>query len=236
MDWWLIIIIVVAILVLLCFLLAVANFSGERFMERYKEMNNKYPKINLQPIDFISRLNMMYFNGKLQIVQISAVARDSYSKGKLFLSTDTLRKSSLASFTIIAHEMGHAYQDKTGNKLKLLRSLRKLGKILGLLLAPSIIAGIIMMLFGEKLFIWGIVLAMFGVFIFLLALFIKLRTISIEKDASKNAIKFLSEIFEDEDLKECKAFLNDARLTYWAEFLRICLGWTAMSKKSKLFN
>ena len=101
---------------------------------------------------------------------------------------------------------------------------------------PSIIAGGILMIIGQNLFFWGIGLVAFGVLIFFLALFIKLRTISIEKDASKNAIKFLSEFFDEKDLKYCKSFLNSARLTYWAEFLRLCLGWTAMSRKAKLFN
>lgn len=236
MEWWIILILVVAVLLLLCFLLAVANFSGERFMERYHEMNKKYSNNDISPIDFISKLNYKHFDGKLQIVQISGIANDAYSKGKLFLSTDTLRNPSLASFTIIAHEVGHALQDKTGKKLKTLSLLRRLGRFLGFLMLPSIIAGVILMLFGDKLFYWGIGLVAVGILIFILALFVKLRTISIEKDASKNALNFLKETFDEDVVKECKAFLNDARLTYWAEFLRLCLGWTAMSKKTKLFN
>ena len=40
--------------------------------------------------------------------------------------------------------------------------------------------------------------------------------------------------FKDE-MKKAKRFLKDARLTYWADFLRAILGWTMLSKKSKLF-
>ncbi|MBO5022546.1 MAG: zinc metallopeptidase [Clostridia bacterium] len=234
--WWGIVLVIICVLLLLCFLLAVANFSGERFMEKYEEVNKQYPNNNLTPLAFISHLNKLYFNNKLQVVQISEVAKDCYAKGKLFLSTQTLRNPSYASFTIIAHEIGHAFQDKTGKKLKKLNRLRKIGRLVGTLLTPSIIAGVVLMILGHNLFYWGVAVASFGVFIFILALIIKLRTISIEKDASKNAIKFLKEFFDENDLKKCKSFLNDARLTYWADFLKICLGWTTMSRKTKLFN
>lgn len=236
MPWWIIAILVVLVLLLLCFLLSIANFSGERFMERYQQINNILLKSELTPIDFIAKLNLKYFAGKLQIIQVSTVARDAYSKGKLFLSSDTIKRPSLASFTIIAHEMGHALQDLTGTKLKHLVVLRRLGRTLGFLMLPCIIAGIVLMIIGQSLFIAGAIVAGFGVLLFFLALFIKLRTIAIEKDASKNALKFLGEFLSEDEVKKCKAFLNDARLTYWADFLRACLGWTAMSRKTKLFN
>ncbi len=236
MPWWGIVIIVAVILLLLCFLLSIANFSGDRFMEKYQEMNKVFISTEITPLEFISRLNLKYFVGKLEIIKVAAVARDAYSKGKLFLSTDTLSLPSIASFTIIAHEMGHALQDKNGKKIKVLSSLRKLGRSLGFFMLPCIIAGGILMVIGQQLFIGGAVVAGFGILIFFLSLFVKLKTISIEKEASKNAIKFLNEFLSEEEVKKCKKFLNDARLTYWADFLRICLGWTAMSKKTKLFN
>lgn len=236
MDWWIILIIVVAVSVLFCLLLAVANFSGERFMERYQEMNNHFSKKKITPFEFIMKINAKYFNNSLRIVQVSSVATDCYSKGKLFLSTDTIQKSTIASYTIIAHEMGHALQDKTGKKLKKLSALRRTGKTLGVFMLPSIIAGVVLLIIGRNLLYWGIGLIAVGVLIFLLALFIKLWTISIEKDASKNAVIFLNEFLCEDEVKFCKAFLYDARLTYWAEFLRICLCWTTMSKKTKLFN
>lgn len=236
MQWWVILIIVVCLLLLLCFLLSVANFSGERFMERYKEMDKKFSLKGFTSMEFIGLINKKYFSGGLQIVQISRLAGDCYSKGKLFLSTETIKQSSLASYTIIAHEMGHALQDKEGKKLKRLRALRKTGKLLGLFMLPSVIAGVILMLFGSTFLYWGISLIAVGGLIFFLALLIKLLTISLEKDASKKAIIFLREILNEKEIKECKKFLNDAKLTYWAEFLRLCLGWTSMSRKAKLFN
>ncbi len=236
MSTWFIIIGVIAALLLLCFLLAVANYSGERFMQKYEEMNNIEAKTKLTSIDFVDFVVRRFIKTPIEIVQISAVAGDAYSKRKLFLSTDTIYKPSLASFTIIAHELGHALQDVSGNKLKKLNRLRRLGKFLGCLMMPSLLSGLILLFFGGTLFIVGCSLLAFGVFIFILALIVKMMTISIEKDASKNAMTFLKEVFEEEDLKRCKRFLNDARLTYWAEFLKIILFWTGVSKRGKLFN
>jgi hypothetical protein len=235
MEIW-IIVGVIVLAFLLCFLLAIANYSGERFMDKYNEMNKIEAETRLSPLQYIQYIEDKYFKGKMEVVQISNVAGDAYSNGKLFLSGNTIQLNSLASFTIISHEMGHALQDEEGGKLKRLNRLRKFGRFLGVLLMPSIIAGIILLFFGGNLFIAGIGLISLGVLIFILALIIKIITISIEKDASKKAMVFLSEILGERQLKKCKKFLNDARLTYWAEFLRIILGWTGGTRKSKLFN
>ena len=235
MNAWIIIGCAIAVAFVFCVLLFIANHSGERFMEKYEKMNNIIAETRLSPKEFIDFIHKTYLKGNLEIVQISRIAGDAYSKGKLFLSGDTIYKNTLASFTIIAHEMGHALQDHEGRKLKRLNFLRKLGKILGALMFPSLVAGIIL-LFFKNLFVVAISLICFAVFVFLLALIVKIITISIEKDASKKAIIFLKDVLNEKQLKKCKKFLNSARLTYWGEFLRILLIWTGFSRKAKLFN
>ena len=232
---WIIIICVIVFAVLLCFLLAVANFSYDRFMQKYKELDNIPIQSGLTTLQFINQLNYNVFQGNLQILQISQVAGDAYGNGKLFLSTRTISKNSIASFTIIAHELGHAKQDMEGNKLKRLKFLRYLGKALGVLLPLCLLAGVILLFFGETYFTYGLVLLGCGGAIFLLALFNKLFTISIEKDASSKAIVLLKDYLTDSELRIARRFLKDARLTYWADFLQIILGWTGFSKKGKLF-
>lgn len=234
METWIIIVIVVALAVLMCLLLSIANFSGERFMEEYGKINAIEVRNNLKPLEFAHQINNNYFAGKIKVGRVAQSAADAYSKGAIYLSNETVSKNSIASFTIIAHELGHALQDKEGKKLRRLLFLRRLGRILGLLLAPCLIAGFIVALLGYQTI--AIALAGGAVVIFLLALYIKLRTISIEKDASKKAIIFLEEYLTEEELKISKKLLNAAKLTYWADFLRIFLWWTAMSRKTKLFN
>ena len=127
-------------------------------------------------------------------------------------------------------------QDKTGKKLKKLTALRRLGRVLGIIFFPILISGGVLLFFNQTLFIAGLCLLSFAVLIFVLSLIIKLRTISIEKDASEKAIIFLQEILTEKELNESKKFLKDAKLTYWGDFLRIFLWWTGMSRKTRMFN
>ena len=233
---WIIIICIIAFAVFICFLLAVANYSYDKFMEKYKKLNRMPIRNEATPMQFVAMLDSQIFNSNLSVVQIDKVAGDAYSSGRLFLSTQTINNPSIASYTIIAHEIGHAKQDIEGNKIKRLNFLRKLGRLIGFLMSPLLIAGLIMLFLGEMYTIIGYVLLGCGVGIFVLALVIKIMTISIEKDASKKAVEFLNMILNEEELRIAKKFLNDARMTYWADFLKIILGWTAMSKKGKLFN
>lgn len=234
METWLIITIVVAVAVVLCFLLAVANFSGEKFMDEYNRINQIEVRNDLQPLQFVAQINDKHFDNKIKVGRVAQAAGDAYSKGVIYLSNQTLVTNSVASFTIIAHELGHALQDKEGKKLRKMLSLRRLGKVLGLLLVPCLVAGAVFGFLGNAI----VCLSLLGgaAFIFLLALYIKLRTISIEKDASKKAIIFLEEYLTEDELKTSKKLLSAAKLTYWADFLRIFLWWTAMSRKTKLFN
>lgn len=231
---WIIIGCVIGFAVLLCFLLAVANFAGERFLERFEEVDKIGIENPITPNEFFDLMNSNFFGNKLKYYLVQGKATDAYSKGTLYLSQHSRARSSIASFTIIAHELGHALQDKTGKKLKTLSRLRVLGRILGTVFAPLMLAGGILCLTG--FLVLGLCLLGGGVLIFFLSLFVKFRTISIEKEASKNALIFLEEIMTDEELKESKKFLGDAKLTYWADFLRMMLWWTGLSRKTKMFN
>lgn len=231
-----IVICVIAFLLLLCFFLAIANFANEKFYDSYKQFDSTRALTNLSPTEFFDMLNEKYFDGEISVYTIAGVAQDAYSKKTLYLSSATQGSKSLASFSIISHELGHALQDKKGNKLKKLNRLRRLGKILGLFLMPLFIAGIILMIFFSELFFVGVGCLGACVLIFILALFIKIRMISIEREASKFAIEFLKEALSDDQVELCKQFLNDARLSYWADFFRTLLVWTFMTKKNKLFN
>lgn len=229
-------IIVIGVAVIFCFLLAVANFSGERFFEKYEKLNEVKVSCFYSSLEFVRGINNKHFSGKLKICKTDKIAGDAYADGMLILSENTLTHSSLASFTIISHEIGHARQDKEGNKLKSLNRLRKFGRFIGILLLPLLIAGGVIMIAFPHLFYLGVGLASGGGLIFLTALFLKLKTISIEKEASKYALDYLGEYLNEEELSSCKKFLADARLTYWADFLRTLFAWTFLTKKSKFFN
>lgn len=229
-------IIILSLAVLFCFLLAVANFSGERFFEKYEKLNKISPSYPINPLEFVNNVNRKYFNGDLKFGRTEHKAGDAYGKGVLILSNETLSVQSLASLTIISHEMGHARQDREGNKLAKLSRLRRFGRVLGAFLLPLLLAGGIVMLVWQKVFYLGVGLASLGVLIFIISLFIKLKTISIEKEASRYAIIYLDDYLNADEIQICKKFLADARLTYWADFLSTLFFWTFLTRKSKFFN
>ena len=227
---------VIAFLLFICFGLAVANFALDKFYDVFEEIDKIYAQTQLSPWQYIDILNQKYFDGEIVVKTISNVAGDAYSKKTLYLSGATQSSQSLASFAIISHEMGHALQDKQGNKLKTLNFLRRFGKVLGWFLMPMFIGGIVLMVGWAELFWVGVGLLAGCALTLILALFIKLRMIAIEKQASAFALDFLKEILQEEQVKQCKKLLDSARLSYWADFFRTLLAWTFMTKKTKLFS
>lgn len=236
MEIWWIILIIVGVVIVLSLLLSIASFSSEKFMEIYNEHSNLYSK-DLNILDFIHNLNHLKFNGKIKIAQVDRDVDNFYvSKTKtVALSKKTLSSNSLASFAIVAHEMGHALQDAEGNKLKTLNALRRLGSLIGFLFLPALIAGTVL-LFFPNLFSISITLFCIAGGILFLAILIKSITISIEKDASEKGLSFLKEILTSQDVASCKKLLDAARLTYWGDLFRLLFSWTFLTRKTKMFR
>ena len=233
-----IIIACVLLAVVICLCLAIANNAFEKFYEHLQELNKKTIKLGsyMTPDLFVTEINTEHFSGNLKILMISKLAGDAYSKGKLFLSQSSLSSNSIASYAVIAHELGHALQDKEGNKLKRLTFLRRLGRFVGVFFWPLIVLAVIFTLISADWLTIGIVLFAVAIGIFFLSLLIKFITISIEKDASRKAVDFLKLVLDEAELKEAKSLLKDAKLTYWADFFRSLFAWTFMTKKGKMFN
>ena len=233
-----IIIAVIAFIVLLSAALSVASFSYEKFMQEYNRLVKIHIAQDITILDFVHTLNYNVFNGKIALKAVDQDVLNYYvPKQKVIaLSKKTLSSNTLASFAIVAHEMGHALQDKEGSKLKILNFLRRLGAIIGFLFLPLILAGIIILFFGQDLRLVSYILFACAGLILLLAIVIKARTISIEKDASNNGLEFLKQILSENEVLECKKLLNAARLTYWGDLFRLLLSWTMLTKKTRMFR
>ena len=237
METWLLIVIIVGCVVGFCLILSIANFSLEKFMEVHDKYAQKSISENLSVMDFIHNLNVSKFDGKISISQTKEEYENYYipSRKTIGLSRTTLQSTSIASFAIIAHEMGHALQDFEGNKLKTLNFFRRLGAFLGFFFLPTLISGIILY-FVTIYTLTGLILLISAGGIFLLAVLIKTITISIEKDASKKGIELLRPFLSEAELKDCKKLLNAARQTYWGDLFRLLLSWTLLTRKTKMFR
>ena len=231
-----IVISVVAVIMLLIVLLTIGTFSNRNFMEVYNKIYAKQTKTPYDVSMFINHLNEKYLSNQIAIVPINKIGGDYYNSKKKMIAVNLSGQTSLATFAVIAHEMGHAYQDNVENKLKKFNRLRVAGSLIGKLFLPILIVGIVLLFLVENyyLVISGTLGAM--VFIVLLAIIIKTKTIKIEKDASERGLNFLSEFLPDDEIKECKKLLNAARLTYWADLIKLLLGWSGLTNKTEMFK
>lgn len=227
--------------ILLCLALAVASFSFDNFAENLRRTNEYENSYGITTLDYVNEINKNYFDNKLNIMKC-AEYQDHYSSGVVALSDKTMLSNSLSSLAIVSHELGHARQDKEGNKLKKHWNLRKTGKLCGYFFLPFMLTGVIISLLyvfavlTELYFlIIGLTCLGLGLLIFVFALVLKYKEIQIEKEASDFAIEFLELILTKKEIKICKDFLNSARLTYWASLFRTMFGWTHLTKKDRMF-
>ncbi len=230
-----IIVAIVAFFIMLSACLSIANYGGERFFAIYRQMEKIKTQTGLNTFEFFNDINDKYFNGAIKVGE-AEYGKDAYVASTLLLSNQTRNSESLASLSIIAHELGHALQDFNSLQIRKHSILRIIGRIIGHLMFPLIIAGIVLLFFGNFYFIIGVSLLGVAVAIFLFAIILKALTIRIEKGASNNAIMLLKQYLLPEEVKKCKKFLNSARLTYWADLFRTMFSWTFLTRKTKTFK
>lgn len=231
-----IIISVLAVILFLSLLLTIASFSSDKFFNDYKKLAQFQSQSAFTVSSFVAIINHKYFNNVVKIKPINVVAGDYYDSKNKVVALNVTSERSLAGFAVVAHELGHAYQDNVENNLKSFNSLRRFGMFIGKLFLPVLIATIIALFFVDD---YVMVLAIGGgveVFIVLLAIVIKAQTIAIEKDASRRGLELLKEVLSSEEIKKCKTLLDSARLTYWADLIKLLLGWSGLTNKTEMFR
>lgn len=236
MDTTTILIISGAVLLVLCLLLTIASFAGDKFYETYTTLLKKNANSTMNVSGFINYLNSKYLNNQIQIKYINNLGGEHYNQKTKVVAINRSGEKSIASFAVVAHELGHAYQDVVQNKLKGFNVMRKTGVFIGRLFVPIVILGIVLLFFVENYILVLIGCGGGALLVIFFAVVIKVCTINIEKDATKKAISFLEEVLEKEDLKDCKKLLNDARLTYWSDLIKLLLGWSGLTRKTKMFS
>ena len=137
---------------------------------------------------------------------------------KIHISEDKINKKSITSISVVAHEIGHAIQDKYNYKpLKLRQTLiektsilQRIGSFLLIIGLPSIFA------FTKSPFITLLA----GIIIMgclSTNVLIHLVTLPVEFDASKRALKILEKYVPKQNIKQCRAVLTAAAFTYLAQ-------------------
>ncbi len=147
----------------------------------------------------------------IEVKQIPGFLTDHYDpRDKSINLSEGSQQPSVAAMAIVAHELGHAEQDKTGNTMLNLRArlvpVANLGSGLGVWV---IIGGLLLGLTQ---------LAWLGVLLFSLTVIFTLVTLPVEFDASRRAKARLRELnlVSPTEAKGVDAVLNAAALTYVA--------------------
>jgi uncharacterized protein len=134
----------------------------------------------------------------------------------LNLSKDVAMGNSVAAEAVVAHEIGHAQQDRQGYLAMRLRAdlvpAANLGSQAGLLI---VIAGLILSAFTATGI--GFYIALAGLALFAAVVLFQLVTTPVELDASRRALRLLAEngVIMPEEQEGARRMLRAAAFTYW---------------------
>jgi Zn-dependent membrane protease YugP len=187
---------------------------------------NKYSKVaNSQHITGAEAAEKLLRSNGLDDIKVEGVKSrlgDHYdpSKKVLRLSRAVANTPSVAALGIVAHEVGHAVQDKVGYGFMRFRTTlvpaANLGSTLGYVF---VILGFLLAMFGAA---FGMTVVWVGVFLFSLAVLFSLVTLPVEFNASNRARQMLRStgLLVAQEYDEASAVLSAAALTYVAATLQ----------------
>ena len=164
----------------------------------------------------------LLIENKLENVLIEPIKQiDHYNpiEKKVHISEDKLHKKSITSIAVVAHEIGHAIQDKENYKPLLLRQkliektmiFQRIGSFLLIIGLPSIFAITKnpFITFLAAIIIMGCLST---------NVLIHLITLPVEFDASfKRALPILQRYVPKENMRQCRSVLRAAAFTYLAQ-------------------
>jgi Zn-dependent membrane protease YugP len=187
---------------------------------------NKYSKVmNSQRLTGAEAAQLLLRNSGLTNVRVEGTRMrlgDHYDPAKkvLRLSPAVANTPSVAALGIVAHEVGHAIQDKTGYAFLRVRSTlvpaASVGSNLGFVF---VLLGLILAGLGAR---FGMTVMWTGILLFSLAVVFSLVTLPVEFDASRRArqMLFSSGLVSPREQQGASAVLSAAALTYVAATLQ----------------
>ena len=186
----------------------------------------KYSKVaNSQGITGAEAAGMLLRANELNNVRVEGVKSklgDHYDPSKkiLRLSPAVANTPSVAALGIVAHEVGHAVQDKSGYAFLRFRTslvpAANVGSSFGFI---CVILGMFLMMFGAE---FGMTVVWAGIFLFSLAVIFSLVTLPVEFNASNRARQMLRStgMVSTQEYDGANAVLSAAALTYVAATLQ----------------
>lgn len=187
----------------------------KRTYQRYSQVRNSS---GLTGVDVARRILSGAGLNDVTIQVIDGELSDNYDPRTktLNLSRQVAMGTSVASEAIVAHEIGHAQQDKQGYFALRWRSDLVPAANLGSQAGPIfVIAGLFLSIFTRTNF--GFYVALVGLALFAAAVVFQLVTTPVEVNASRRALRLLSEngAIYPEEQDGARRMLRAAAFTYW---------------------
>jgi len=196
-----------------------AQMKVSSTFNKYSKMANSQGVTGAEAAERLLRANDL---SNIKVEGVKSRLGDHYDPGKkvLRLSPAVANTPSVAALGIVAHEVGHAVQDKTGYAFLRFRTslvpAASLGSTLGYIF---VILGLLLVMFGTQ---FGMTVVWVGVFLFSLAVIFSLITLPVEFNASNRARQMLRStgMVSTEEYNGASAVLSAAALTYVAATLQ----------------
>jgi Zn-dependent membrane protease YugP len=198
-------------------------YAQSKVNSTFKKYSNVVNSQHLTGAAAAERLLMANGLVNVKVEGVQSKLGDHYDPGKkvLRLSPSVANSASVAALGVVAHEVGHAVQDKTGYAFLRFRTsfvpAANLGSTLGYI---CVILGFIIYLFSRSEF--GMTIVLTGIFLFSLAVIFSLVTLPVEYNASNRARQMLQStgLVSVQELNGASAVLSAAALTYVAATLQ----------------
>ena len=187
----------------------------KRTYQRYSQVRNAS---GLSGVDVAQRILSGAGLSDVTIQVIDGELNDNYDPRTrtLNLSRAVATGTSVAAEAVVAHEIGHAQQDRQGFFAMRIRSGLVPAANLGSQAGPLIvIAGVLLSAFTGSTF--GFYVALAGLLLFAAVVAFQLITTPVELDASRRALRLLAEngVIYPEEQDGARRMLRAAAFTYW---------------------
>src|SRR5256714_8707365 len=187
----------------------------KRTYQRYSEVRNAS---GLSGVDVARRILTGAGLSDVSIQVIDGELSDNYDPRTktLNLSREVATGTSVASEAVVAHEIGHAQQDRQGFFAMRIRSGLVPAANLGSQAGPLIvIAGLLLSAFTGSGF--GFYVALAGLFLFAAVVLFQLVTTPVELDASRRPLRLLAEngVIVSEEQAGARPMVRAAGFPYW---------------------
>lgn len=230
------------LLVILAVFVIITAYRANSAFDKYLEMREKHLKmpssLNISAKTLGETLSNRHFGGLIKLGQMEKDGPDGSYIPKtqtVTIKEDLLENISIAAISVLAHEFGHAVQHFQNPEILIKhQKLNSLVKTLGNLNPLIVILSIVLCITLSYVF------ALVGLGVLglntIIAICLKAKITSVEKNASQEAVKLLEQNgFGETDLIAIKKFLSYAKNTYKADLVCALLGWTGLTRKTKYF-